>query len=324
MSMGNSELFGRETELLKKAQQVAEDLQADSVSVSDYNELISSYADLLKQISLLTRISDKNQKRTKDILKRLSRYVPPPIYRKITSGKETVEINKTRRVKLSIFFSDIKGFSWLSSDMQGEALSAFLNSYLEEMTHIVNRHGGTLDKYIGDAIMVFFGDPDFSSDEDHALRCVQMAVEMRSRMRELQEHWFNLGYPEPLHIRMGISTGFVNVGNFGSHELMDYTIIGAPVNLASRLQENAQEDQILISHETWGYVKTSIPCSPPFNMELKGFYRPILVHEVQDDTPAATQKTYADEGWCLQYNPKLISLEEIKHKISHLADKPDS
>ena len=172
--------------------------------------------------------------------------------------------------------------------------------------------------------MVFFGDPDFTSDEDHALRCVQMAIEMRSRMRELQERWFNLGYPEPLHIRMGISTGFVNVGNFGSEKLMEYTIIGAPVNLAARLQENAREDQILISHETWGFVKDSIPCGPPFEMEVKGFYRPVLVHELQDETPSATKKTYEDKGWSLQYDPNLICLEDIKEQISRLKDKPDS
>ena len=171
----------------------------------------------------------------------------PPIYKKITSGKEKVETGTTRRVKLSIFFSDIKGFSWHSSKMEGEALTAILNSYLEEMTHIVFKHGGTLDKYIGDAIVVFFGDPDFSSDAEHARRAVMMALEMRQRMTELQHKWFELGFPEPLHIRMGISTGFVNVGNFGSSEHMDYTVIGAPVNMAARLQAEAAEDQILIS-----------------------------------------------------------------------------
>lgn len=311
MSSGSKDLFGREKELLEQARQLLEQCISCSIPLDEYQTLVQAYAALLKQISQLTRFSDKNQKRMNAILERLSRLVSPPLYRKITTGQEMVEVNNTRRVKLSIFYSDIKGFSWQSSQMEGEALSIILNSYLEEMTRIILKYGGTLDKYIGDAILVFFGDPDFTDDRDHALRCVQMAIEMRQRMDELQRYWYDLGYPDPLHVRMGISTGFVSVGNFGSSEFMAYTIIGTPVNLAARLQEAAREDQILISHETWGLVKDQIACSPAFSMELKGFYTPQLVHEVRGDTSQARVIEDKDKGIYLRYDPQKCSPEDL-------------
>jgi class 3 adenylate cyclase len=174
----------------------------------------------------------------------------------------------------TLFFSDIVDFSAHSGKMEGEALSAILNSYLEEMTKIINAYGRTLDKYIGDAILVFFGDPDFIDDYDHAWRCVKIALAMRKRMAELQDDWFRLGYSDPLHTRMGISTGYVSAGNFGSSEYMTYTIIGTPVNLASRLQTAAMADQILIAHDTWGLVKDRFACSDALKLELKGFNTP--------------------------------------------------
>jgi class 3 adenylate cyclase len=148
------------------------------------------------------------------------------------------------------------------------------------MTQIVIKWGGTLDKYMGDAIMVFFGDPEFTSDEDHALRCVSMAIEMRDKMKDLQKKLYDLGYQEPLHCRTGIATGYCTVGNFGSSERMDYTIIGTPVNLASRLETAAEKDEIFISHETWGYVKEKVICDSPKELNLKGFHQKILAHKV--------------------------------------------
>jgi class 3 adenylate cyclase len=281
MSPRIDDIFKYERELVDKAKvSLANNEEQGSIKISDYNELLGSYIKILNNFFNLTRLSDKQQQRTVNLLERLSRYVSPPLFKKITHGKELVELNQTKRIKLTIFFSDIKDFSAHSINMESESLSTILNSYLEEMTQIVNKHKGTLDKYIGDAIMVFFGDPDFTDDFTHARRCVAMALEMRTRMSELQIKWFELGYPYPLKIRMGISTGFVTVGNFGSSERMDYTIIGSPVNLASRLQTHAAEDQILISHETWGYVRDCVNCAQPVLLDIKGFTQQVLAYEV--------------------------------------------
>lgn len=288
MSPRIDDIFNHERELIDRAKESLDGNETQGfIQISEYKALLEAYEQILKQFFNLTRLSDKQQQRTGNLLERLSRYVSPPLYKKITHGKERVELNQTKRVKLTVFFSDIKDFTTHSSNMEAESLSLILNSYLEEMTSIINQHHGTLDKYIGDAILVFFGDPDFTDDFTHARRCVSMALEMRTRMTELQKKWFELGYPYPLKIRMGISTGFVTVGNFGSSERMDYTIIGSPVNLASRLQAYAAEDQILISHETWGYVRDLVECTEPISLEIKGFNQPVIVYEVKclrDDT----------------------------------------
>jgi class 3 adenylate cyclase len=320
MCPDRKDIFWKEEELLAEARQLLELLSEDGcVDKSRYRQLVTSYEKLLRQTSKLTRLSDLDEKRLNGIMDRLSRYVSPPLRKKIVSGKERVELNKTRRVKLTIFYSDIIDFSAHSANMEGEALSIILNSYLCAMTDIVNQYGGTLDKYIGDAIMVFFGDPDFTDDADHAVRCVQMALTMREKMTELQENWFRLGYSDPLHIRMGISTGYVSVGNFGSDERMDYTIIGSPVNLASRLETAAGADQILISHDTWGLVKNYFYCSPAKKLKLKGFAKAQLAYEVysvKEDKPGEEIVIEDKEkGVLIRYDKSKISPEEVAKMI---------
>jgi len=319
--VGSNDVFWNEIQLIEEATRLLE--ESEYIDKRDYSKLISAYRTLLNQTKKLTKMSDRHQNKLSDLLERISRYVPAPLYKKITQGKEKVEINHTKRVKLTIFFSDIMDFSSHSANMEGEALSAILNSYLEEMTNIVNKHGGTLDKYIGDAIMVFFGDPDYIDDFEHARRCLNMALEMRQRMKELQKHWFDLGYPDPLHIRMGISTGFVSAGNFGSSEHMDYTVIGTAVNLASRLQEYAAADQILIAHETWGFVKDHVICKEPqFIKELKGFSKGVYAYEVVGLKDKLIPQTlvYEDKARdvVIRFSPDVIAPSELNKIIEEL------
>ncbi|WP_207682811.1 adenylate/guanylate cyclase domain-containing protein [Desulfonema magnum] len=273
-------IFSKEEDTLKTAESL---LKGEAVGketlLKEYKGLLKNYKKLLRQTKTVTRVSDNQQRKLNRILERLGRYVSFQLFKKITHEKGNVEI-KPQRKKLTVFFSDLKDFTYTSSHMEGEALSEFLNFYLEIMTQIVIKWGGTLDKYMGDAIMVFFGDPEFTSDEDHALRCVSMAIEMREKMKDLQKKLYDLGYQEPLHCRMGIATGYCTVGNFGSSERMDYTIVGTPVNLASRLETAAEKDEIFISHETWGYVKDKVICDPPKELHLKGFHQKILAHKV--------------------------------------------
>ncbi len=280
MSKTQSSIFQKEHEILENAQKLIQNETIDtSALLEQYKILVKNYKKLIRQSETLIRSSDSQQRKLNQIQERLGRYVSYQLFQKIIHGKEKVEI-KTKRKKLTVFFSDIKDFSYTSSHMEGEDLSAFLNSYLETMTQIVIKWGGTLDKYMGDAIMVFFGDPEYTSDEEHALRCVLMAMEMRDKMKEMQNKWYNIGYQEPLRVRMGIATGYCVVGNFGSSERMDYTIIGAAVNLASRLETAAGIDEILISHETWSFIKDKIICEPPVKLNLKGFHYDVVAHKV--------------------------------------------
>ncbi len=213
---------------------------------------------------------------------KLAKYLSHQVYRSIFAGEKDVKIESYRK-KLTVFFSDVKGFTDLTDSMEPEQLSSLLNSYLDEMARIAARHGGTIDKFIGDAIMIFFGDPETKGEKEDALACAHMALEMREAMLDLQQKWTaEWGIAKPLRIRMGINTGFCTVGNFGSEERLDYTIIGGQVNLASRLESAAETDQILISGETHSLIKDEIACERKGEIRVKGIARPVQTFQIID------------------------------------------
>ncbi|MGK2915579.1 MAG: adenylate/guanylate cyclase domain-containing protein, partial [Porticoccaceae bacterium] len=184
----------------------------------------------------------------------LSKYLSPTLYEAIASGRD-VKLESQRK-QLAIFFSDIQGFSELAEEMDADALAALLNNYLTEMSEIAIRYSATIDKFIGDAVMIFFGDPVSHGPKFDSVACVAMAIDMKKRMKELQLRWLNQGIQKPLQIRMGINTGYCTVGNFGTENRLDYTALGTEVNLASRLESAAKPGEILITHQTycrWAY-----------------------------------------------------------------------
>ncbi|MGH6914178.1 MAG: adenylate/guanylate cyclase domain-containing protein, partial [Geminicoccales bacterium] len=154
--------------------------------------------------------------------------------------------------------------------------------YLTEMSRIALEHGATIDKYVGDALMIFFGDPETRGVKEDALACVRMAIAMQKRMRELSALWRNSGIEKPLACRIGIHTGYCTVGNFGSEDRMDYTIIGGAVNLASRLEHEAPEGGILISYETYAHVKDEIRCEEMGRIRVRGVGHPVDTYRVVD------------------------------------------
>jgi class 3 adenylate cyclase len=187
---------------------------------------------------------------------KLSKYLAPQVYASIFQGTQPVGIASNRK-KLTIFFSDLVGFTETTENLESEELTAILNRYLNEMASIALKYGATLDKYVGDAILAFFGDPETKGVAEDAKACVAMALEMQARIAELDAEWHEQGHDRPFRARIGINTGFCTVGNFGSQDRMDYTIIGAAVNLASRLEAAAHPGTILIAHETWSLVRMS-------------------------------------------------------------------
>ena len=212
----------------------------------------------------------------------LRRYLSPQLAESILAGKIDVNPASSRKT-LTIFFYDVRGFTAMSERVEPEELVDRLNQYLTAMTAIVFKHGGTLDKYIGDAIMVFFGDP--LPYEDHAARAVKMALEMQDKMVELQRRWTE-GAVEGLAIGMGISTGYVTVGNIGSPTRVDYTVLGNHVNLASRLANNAKAGQILISATTLAAVRDLVDAVEVDEVELDGVSRPVKIYEITEHTEA--------------------------------------
>jgi class 3 adenylate cyclase/CHASE3 domain sensor protein len=232
----------------------------------------------------LKLLNDKLQQKVEEQIQQLKRasdlkrYLSPQLAESILSG--TLDVNVTsRRKNLTVFFSDIRGFTPMSEHMEPEELTDFLNHYLSAMTEIVFKHGGTLDKYIGDAIMVFFGDP--ITYDDHAERAVLMALEMRVKLSELQSTWW-VDQEERLTVGMGISTGYVTVGNIGSPARMEYTVVGNHVNLASRLSNRALAGQILVSDRTLVHCTTLVEAAEVDEMELEGVSRPIKIYEISE------------------------------------------
>jgi class 3 adenylate cyclase len=205
---------------------------------------------------------------------RLAKYLSPQIYNSIFTGQAGAS-DPLARKNLTIFFSDIEGFTDISDGMEPERLSFFINTYLSEMSNIAIEYGGTIDKFIGDAILVFFGDPETEGDRTDALKCARMALRMRERVGELQSVWHEKGISRPLRVRMGINTGYCTVGNFGSEHRLEYTVLGSPVNLASRLQTAAEADTILLSESTYLLIKDVADCTRVHEMEPKGFVRPV-------------------------------------------------
>ncbi len=225
-------------------------------------------------------VSEKN--RALEMLStKLSKYLSPQVYSSIFSGKRSVEIASSRK-KLTVFFSDIADFTRTTDDLESEELTGLLNHYLTEMSKIALEHGATIDKYIGDAMLAFFGDPETKGTKEDAMACVGMAIAMQRRMRELQFEWRDGGLEKPFEMRIGIATGYCTVGNFGSEDRMDYTIIGNEVNLASRLQSHAEHGGILISHETYSLVKDRILAEEQTAIQAKGFAKPVRNYKVLD------------------------------------------
>ena len=145
---------------------------------------------------------------------------------------------------------------------------------------IALQHGATIDKFIGDAMLLFFGDPQSKGVAEDAKACVVMAIAMQRRMRDLEQEWRNRGLLRPFRIRMGITTGFCTVGNFGSRDRMDYTIIGNEVNLAARLQSATEPGSILLSHETNALVQGLVMTEEQPPITVKGFPKPISGYKI--------------------------------------------
>lgn len=213
----------------------------------------------------------------KEVLKRtFEAYFPPLVVKKIMANPEQLKLGGQKK-ELTILFSDIKDFTKHSSTLTPAQIQQSLNEYFEAMVEVVFTHHGTVDKYIGDGLMVFFGDPE--PQEDHALRSVYSAIAMQKKIAELRERWERNG-SFPISIRIGINTGEVVVGNMGSSRRLAYTVLGSAVNLAQRLESNAPVGGILISQRTYDLVKETIPARSTGPFKVKGLETPIIAYEV--------------------------------------------
>ncbi|MGB1706095.1 MAG: adenylate/guanylate cyclase domain-containing protein [Paracoccaceae bacterium] len=252
-----------------------------------------------KQQQLLQKASD-----------RLSKYLSPQICEQIFSD---VEFDTgTGRKKLTIFFSDIVNFTSITESMEAEELSGFLNFYLTNMCEIALKYGGTIDKFIGDSVMIFFGDPQSKGPEQDALACCNMGLEMLAfveKNEELFKEQFN--FPEKLEIRIGVHSGVCSVGNFGSDQRLDYTVIGRAVNVAARLEQAAPKNSMLFSNSTKSLLGDTFQVSDSIEVKAKGIDRPIIGYILTNQISKRSLVTVHEEGISVKFDPSIIDKKEV-------------
>ena len=258
-------LIGVQGQLIDRTNEVT--LQARNEELLVENE--KAFEELSSKTERLEKISNQ-----------LAKYLSPQIYKNIFET-DTDKVETYTRKKLTVFFSDIKEFTSLSDTLDPDLLAEIINEYLSEMTEIALHFGGTIDKFIGDAILIFFGDPETEGTALDAEKCVNMAIAMRKRVGELDEVWKKeKGITQGLQVRTGISTGYCTVGNFGSVQRVDYTVLGSPVNLAARLEAACGPQEILVSPETKSLVEKAFEFEEKKPIKLKGFSDPIKSYQL--------------------------------------------
>ena len=289
-----------ETSLRKS---LANELEKQKVISEEARQVALSAAEELKNLSL-----------------NLSRYVSPQIYKKVFDEQTSVQLNSVRK-KLTVFFSDIVGFTQMTDELESEDLTDLLNVYLNAMATIAVRHGATIDKYIGDAVMIFFGDPDSSGTTQDAKKCIEMAIEMQEFISRNASDWVERhALNRDLEVRIGIGTGYCTVGNFGSDDRLDYTVLGKTVNLAARLESNARPGSILVSSETYKVTKGLFDFDDGHSYNLKGLQAQVKAYEVIIKENTKCSVAFAGKNIELKIMKDGINQEEVAAAIKFLND----
>lgn len=238
--------------------------------VADYAAISIHNLQLMRQLHL-TKEQEKRQ-----IRGMFERYVAPSVVEQVLTQPDQVKLGGSRQT-LTVLFADVRGFSTFSSQTSPEVLIELLNRYMQVAAEAVLAQQGTLDKFMGDAIMAFFNAP--LPQADHALRAVRTAWEICQAVKRLHQH---LAPPHRLHFGVGVGVGEAVVGNVGTSQMMNYTVIGDAVNKVKRLQESARGGQILISQETYYLVQDQVRAECVGDIRLKGQSQAEPVYQVLD------------------------------------------
>lgn len=337
------DLFAAEEAVIEAAEKRVDDGRFSGADDREaFDALLKSYKKLFRQTRRLVRISDRNEhelnlmadkqrlaaeeiaqkhKELETLSTKLAKYLSPQVYASIFAGTQEVKLESQRK-KLTVFFSDIEDFTETTDRLESEELTHFLNQYLSAMSEVALEYGATIDKYVGDAIMIFFGDPETRGVKEDALACVKMAIAMQKRMSSLSHLWRDAGIARPLSCRIGINTGYCTVGNFGSDDRMDYTIIGGAVNLASRLEHEAEAGGVLISYETYAHVKDEVVCEEAGDVQVKGIAYKVQTYRVlglRDDLVQGRQEIIEDlPHFKLSAQPAQMSVTDREVAIAAL------
>ena len=277
---------------------------------------------IVTAFSTLLTLSAQERNSRRFATEALGRYTSKALVQELLDHPEHLSLEWGRRRPMSVYFSDIAGFTTISEGLTPELLVALLNDYLTHMTDIVLAHGGVIDKYIGDAVMAFWGAP--VDDPQHAQHAVACALAMRKRCDELRPVWkARFGYE--IFARAGINSGNAVVGNMGSKHKYNYTVMGDMVNLASRLEgaNKAYGTYLMISESTKALIDDSFDLRELDLVAVKGKEQPVRVFEVLDDKGHTTAATLANatafvEALTLYRNREF---EPAKDAFAALADQ---
>ena len=316
-------MLGNDAKLIAaiaQANLILETLDPDDPKALIIKNLVSYTERNQRRLDRLTKRSDATEAKlfeTNNMLETittsLSRFVPQTVADALMNGGAE-QVSKIDRRNLTVFFSDIVGFSTLASRQEPETVAQLLMEYFTVMSDICAKYGGTLDQFIGDAIVIFFGDPSSKGAKGDANAAVQMALDMQEKMHELRLKWRAEGLAKDLHVRMGISTGYCNVGNFGSFERLHYTAIGNAVNEAARIEALAPQDTVIISEDTNTLIKDQIETKSIGVKSLKGRDHPVELFQALALRQHAESSLIAfnEEGFRLYIDSKSI---EDKAKV---------
>lgn len=254
------------------------EMGADAYLSKPFNdrELLAEVRNLLALKANERRIAELNTYLTESVLQR---FLPPALVQKAAQGNLALDLRPEPRM-ITVLFSDIVGFTQLSNTLRSRRVAELLNEYLSAMTRAVFDNGGTVDKFMGDAIVAIFGAPEELTPNEQVRRAIAAARQMHCALTELNERWQAQGLSE-IQFRCGIHQGTAVVGMFGSQERSDYTAIGPSVNIAARLQEAAEPNTILVSAAVADYLEEST-ITKHIPLKLKGVDETVLTFLVQE------------------------------------------
>ncbi|TVP64458.1 MAG: response regulator [Nodularia sp. (in: Bacteria)] len=261
---------------------------ADAYLAKPFNdrELLAEVKNLLALKANERRVLELNTYLTESVLKR---FLPPVLVKKAAAGTLTLDLRPEPRL-ITVLFSDIVGFTQLSNTLRSRRVAELLNEYLETMTKVVFSNGGTVDKFMGDAILALYGAPEELTPNEQVRRAISTARAMQSSLSKLNQHWQEQGIFENhgyagVQFRCGIHQGTAVVGMFGSAERADYTAIGPSVNIAARLQAAAVPGTILVSAAVADYLQDDeVTKGSP--LKLKGIDETVLTFAVKPEIMA--------------------------------------
>jgi class 3 adenylate cyclase/DNA-binding winged helix-turn-helix (wHTH) protein len=233
----------------------------------------------------------------------IRRYIPAPVAERISSGEQEGYVRPERR-KLTIVSVGIDHFLAAAEDLEAEDLAEVLETYLSAMVSIADQHGGIVNHVLGDGMLILFGAPEYSDDAAHAIAAVRMAEDMQARVAGMRDMWSRHGLDRPFCVRIGINTGYVSVGDFGSSERKLYSGIGLQLHVAESIQRHCPPDRILLSHSSWLLVQPAIGQAHAVDWTMDPAAAPQRAYLLGDAAPpepapqaAPHSAAVANRGW---------------------------